>query len=100
MSDYPIEYRDIPGYPGYRVGSDGSVWSQRNFHGGVGGPWRLLRPRPNASEHLRVTLSTPTVTRDRFVHILVLEAFVGPCPSGMECCHGDGNPKNNNLSNL
>jgi hypothetical protein len=31
---------------------------------------------------------------------LVLEAFVGKCPQGMECCHNDGNPMNNNLSNL
>lgn len=22
-----VEYRDIPEFPGYRVGSDGSVWS-------------------------------------------------------------------------
>lgn len=34
------------------------------------------------------------------VHRLVLEAFVGPCPGGMECRHLDGNPRNNNLSNL
>lgn len=30
----------------------------------------------------------------------MLEAFVGPCPDGMECCHEDGNPGNNALSNL
>ena len=34
------------------------------------------------------------------IHRLVLEAFVGLCPEGMECRHLDGNPKNNNLSNL
>lgn len=31
---------------------------------------------------------------------LVLEAFVGPCPDGMECCHYDDNPFNNKLTNL
>lgn len=31
---------------------------------------------------------------------MVLEAFVGPCPNGMECCHNDGNPANNVLANL
>lgn len=31
---------------------------------------------------------------------LVLEAFVGPCPPGMECCHNDDNPTNNTLGNL
>jgi hypothetical protein len=31
---------------------------------------------------------------------LVLEAFVGPCPVGMECCHYDDDKFNNELSNL
>ena len=34
------------------------------------------------------------------VHRLVLEAFVGQCPTGMEGCHNDGNTANNRLSNL
>ena len=33
-------------------------------------------------------------------HTLVMEAFVGLRPKGMECCHNDGNPQNNHLSNL
>jgi hypothetical protein len=33
-------------------------------------------------------------------HRLVLEAFVGKCPDGMECCHNDGNAFNNHLNNL
>jgi len=33
-------------------------------------------------------------------HRLVLEAFVGKCPEGMEGCHNDGNAFNNHLSNL
>ena len=34
------------------------------------------------------------------IHKLVLEAFVGQCPDGLECCHNDGNSSNNHLSNL
>lgn len=34
------------------------------------------------------------------IHRLVLEAFIGPCPEGMECCHRDDNPSNNRLDNL
>jgi hypothetical protein len=34
------------------------------------------------------------------VHRAVLEAFVGPCPSGMEACHNDGDSSNNHLDNL
>jgi len=33
-------------------------------------------------------------------HTLVLEAFAGRRPSGLECCHNDGNPWNNHVSNL
>ena len=31
---------------------------------------------------------------------LVLEAFRGPCPKGMEMCHNDGNAMNNHIDNL
>jgi hypothetical protein len=31
---------------------------------------------------------------------IVLEAFVGPCPPKMECCHWDDDRSNNALSNL
>lgn len=34
------------------------------------------------------------------VHRLVLFAFVGPPPGGMEGCHNNGNPDNNALVNL
>lgn len=38
--------------------------------------------------------------RWRFVHRLVLEAFIGPCPPGMECRHLDDNKTHNRLPNL
>lgn len=34
------------------------------------------------------------------VHVLVLEAFIGPAPDGMECCHYDDDPAHNHLTNL
>ncbi len=36
----------------------------------------------------------------RRVHRLVLEAFISSCPKGMQCCHNDGDSKNNKLENL
>jgi len=36
----------------------------------------------------------------QLVHRLVLEAFVGPCPDGMEACHLDSDKTNNRVSNL
>lgn len=42
----------------------------------------------------------PRRGRKVWVHRCVLNAFVGPCPDGMECRHLDGNRRNNALSNL
>lgn len=38
--------------------------------------------------------------RQVYVHRIVLESFIGPCPEGMECLHWDDTPENNELSNL
>lgn len=38
--------------------------------------------------------------RMHLVHRLVLEAFLGPCPDGMEGCHNNGDPTDNRLQNL
>jgi hypothetical protein len=36
----------------------------------------------------------------RFLHRLVLEAFVGPCPPGCVGCHANDDPSDNRLENL
>jgi hypothetical protein len=93
-----VRYHEIK--PGYRVGDDGAVWSQV-YPAGPGkrrlGEWRQLKPTPQYRGHMTVYLGRKD---QRFVHRLVLEAFVGPCPEGMECRHKDGNPGNNRLDNL
>ena len=92
---------DFMGFPGYRVGDDGSVWSCKEREGRgwriSPGNWHQLKPRTNREGHLLVKL---TDRQPRLVHRFVLFAFVGPCPEGMECCHGEGGPANNNLTNL
>ncbi len=50
--------------------------------------------------HLLVTVMENGDYINRYVHRLVLESIVGPCPLGMECRHIDGNPANNNIENL
>lgn len=86
--------RDVVGFPGYRVGDDGSVWAARQ-----GQLWRKLRPALR-SGYPRVVLYRDGKRCHRTVHRLVLESFVGPCPPGMEACHADGNPSNSRLQNL
>lgn len=95
-----IEYRDIIGFTGYRVGNDGSVWScRRSINGrGTGTEWHQLSPGKTSGGGLFVQLGRGNYRR---VARLVLEAFVGPCPAGMECCHyPDRNPKNCDVNNL
>lgn len=101
-----VEYRDIPGFPGYRVGSDGSVWfrwitcrSGRRLTNN----WKRMKLTPGSKGYLRVNLTPESGGRYQTfrVHRLVLEAFVGPCPDGMECRHfPDTDKTNNRLENL
>lgn len=95
------DWRAVVGDPGYQVSSLGRVRSldrvitRRN---GVRLTLRgtMLKPQLKRDGHLKVEIGS----RTRQVHALVLEAFVGPCPDGMEGCHGDGNPVDNRLANL
>lgn len=98
-----VVYKDIPGFPGYRVGADGSVWSCWFVPGGqqravMLDRWRELKP---SGLYKLVTLSRDGKLFYRKVHILVLEAFVGPRPKGMLACHfPDRDPANCRLDNL
>jgi hypothetical protein len=107
VPDTAEQWRDIPGHEGaYQVSDQGRVqsltrsWIQISRHGT---PYmhtmhgRLLKPGPTPSGHLSVALGR---SNSQFVHALVLKAFVGPGPAGMEIRHLDGNEQNNCLSNL
>jgi hypothetical protein len=104
----PVEYRDIPGFPGYRVGDDGSVWSLwETIQTGVFPATRTLgkKLKPVAirlakNGYPRVSLWHNKRNNDFSVHKLVLISFVGPCPDGCEALHYDDIRTNNNLSNL
>lgn len=98
-------YKEITGYPGYRVGSDGTVWrlwitcrSGRK----LGTIWKPMKLSPGTKKYLRVNLVPPeggsykTFTVQR----LVMEAFVGKRPPGMECRHLNNNKSDNRLENL
>jgi hypothetical protein len=54
--------------------------------------------RPGLASHGYPTISIKRQTH--CVHKLVLEAFVGPRPDGMQACHKDGNRQNPALVNL
>lgn len=100
------QWRPIPGYEGYYEVSDhGRVRSldrtiERSNGQEVRRKGRVLRPGTYVSGHKHVNLHAPERKRKWRVHHLVLLAFVGPMPEGMEVCHNNGNPADNRLENL
>jgi hypothetical protein len=102
VSDGTERWLPVPGYEtAYEVSDHGRVRSlDRRVPSGQGktriARGRILRPSL-VHGHPAVSLGR---VRKEYVHALVLQAFVGPAPDGMECCHGDGVRTNNHLSNL
>lgn len=100
-SESQVVYREIAGFTGYRVGSDGSVWSCWSTRR-LTDIWKRMKLRPNHKGYPSVNLSLGGRGnyRTRRVHRLVLVAFVGPCPDGMECRHLNGIKADCRLDNL
>lgn len=101
----PERWLPVVGNPWYEISNLGRVRSvARRVAFGHG--WRNIVPeiralRPNDAGYLTVVLSTPKGQSMEYVHRLVLLAFAGPCPDGMEARHfPDGDPANNRLENL
>lgn len=101
-----VEYRTLARFPGYRYGSDGSVWTELQRRGGYKyvqtGMWRKLRPRLTKKGYLRVRLYTgPDGPKYIEVHRLICESFHGPCPPGLVARHyPDRTPTNCASDNL
>ena len=76
----------------YRVSDKGDVWSapRATTRGGI-----LKQSVTQANGYHWVSPSKDGEQKPREVHKIVMEAFVGPCPEGLEVRHLDGNPGNN-----
>lgn len=61
---------------------------------------RILKPGIHPKGYCTVVLSGRGKRMSVLIHRLVLEAFVGPRPDGLEARHRDGDPTNNRLDNL
>ncbi len=99
-------WQDIQDFEGlYSVSNYGRVRSYPRDRRGRSGssrriPSRILVGSPAGKGYLSVTLVKEGRNHYRYVHHLVLEAFVGPCPDEMETCHEDGDRRNNRVANL
>ena len=92
------EWRDIAGYEGlYEVSSLGRVRSHQTI--GKRGPDGCLKPRLSHG-YPAVNLRKNNQAKAFSVHRLVLEAFVGLRPPGMECTHLNGQKPDARLTNL
>ncbi|UKL14974.1 HNH endonuclease [Pseudomonas phage hairong] len=99
-----MSWATIPRFPDYLISDKGEVMSYRPKNGR--GPsllvGRLMKPsKVPGKKYFHLPLLDVTGTRIyRKIHLLVLEAFIGPCPAGMQGCHKDDDQTNNSLSNL
>jgi hypothetical protein len=89
-ADDELEWRQVPGFPHYQVSNHGDVRSDR----------KILLAYINPYGYKTVNLYRDRKVKNCRVHRLVLEAFVGTCPSSMVGCHNDGDRLNNHIDNL
>ncbi len=85
---------DFRGFPNYAISLIGEVFSLQR------GTWQEKIGILHDTGYLAVSLWKNNKERILYVHRLVLEAFVGECPEGMQCRHLNGNRTDNRLENL
>ncbi len=90
-----VRFVRIPGWPGYAVSDNGYIWSSKQK-----GIWRRMIGKIDKVGRPIVTLCQSGRQQTLVVATLILRAFRAPRLEGMECCHYDGKPANNNLENL
>lgn len=99
------QWKAIPGWEGFYEASDmGRIRSVRRTVKTATGKRtfrsQIIKPTVRKDLHLTVGLYRDGIGKCMRVHRLVMAAFVGPCPEGMEVCHNNGNPADNQPSNL
>ena len=97
-----MRWAPVRGHDGvYEVSDEGVV--RRVAPGRHTRPGLLLKPHMTPNGYLMVKLLSPKHDGSwtmRGLHRVVAEAFLGPCPDGIEVNHKDLNKLNNRLENL
>lgn len=94
-------WKAIPAYPNYQASNFGRIRSVPRTEHGRTYPGVVMSSRVSNSGYVLVDVRTAAgEKKTRTAHALVLEAFVGPCPPGMESRHLNGDPLDNRLGNL
>jgi NUMOD4 motif/HNH endonuclease len=99
--DYLEEWLPVTGYEGYYEVSNLGRVRRVAMYGGRGKlrKGKLLVPCSDGN-YMRVTLCKDNKTKSYKVCWLVMEAFVGPCPSNKEVHHKNKDKTNDALYNL
>lgn len=99
---YPETWKAVVGHGGiYEVSDHGQIRSvPRVSFSGYNLPGKMRKLDTDKDGYRKVILRRDNVSRNNYVHRLVLEAFVGPSPENMEACHNNGVPGDNHVSNL
>lgn len=94
--DQQEEWRLVRIAPNYLISYSGRAYSvPRKFvHGGY------LAPYADVNGYLHITVYQEGRARKPYVHWLVADAFLGPCPEGMETLHGPNGKLDNRASQL
>lgn len=101
MNDKSINevWKPVPGFHGYEASNHGRVRSLLCQTGPRPRPF-VMRGSLNKQGRRQFCLKRLGKQNFLLVHRIVLLAFVGPCPDGLEGCHWDDDHSNNMLSNL
>lgn len=101
MSSREPVWRVIPGFSMYEVSDQGQLRSWRNGKYGRAAAPRLMKLPLDYHGYPATNLRGDDGLRHTFrIHRLVLLAFRGPRPPGMDSRHANGDPTDNRLSNL
>ena len=91
-------WRVLPSNRNYLVSDHGRV--MRITPGKGTEPGRVLKPGKTKDGYLKVELFNNGRPCSRYVHRLVVEAFIGAIPAGLEVNHISGEKANNRLENV
>lgn len=61
---------------------------------------KIIKPCSDKNGRMVFNVSCGAIRKQMKLHRAVMSAFVGPCPTGYEVAHRDGNQSNNVLCNL
>lgn len=100
-----VGYGDVPKFPGYRVGDDGSVWTSKRKGNWIvkdAGVWKRMKVKMHPrGDYFLVTLTHNGKYKTFLLHKLVLLVFAGPPPTKKHLAlHRDDDKTNNAFSNL